>query len=62
MGAGRLNESGDGRWWLAAGLFAGLALLAKFTAVMLVPAVLAFMLVPDWRWRWLNSPTPGSQR
>src|ERR1700729_1039412 len=45
----RLHESGDARWWLAAGLFAGLALLSKFTAVMLIPAVLAFMLVPDWR-------------
>jgi 4-amino-4-deoxy-L-arabinose transferase-like glycosyltransferase len=54
----RLHESGDGRWWLAAGLFAGLALLSKFTAVMLVPAVAAFMLVPDWRRRWLRSPYP----
>ena len=54
----RLEESGDARWWLAAGLFAGLALLSKFTAVMLVPAVLAFMLVPDWRRRWLLSPYP----
>jgi 4-amino-4-deoxy-L-arabinose transferase-like glycosyltransferase len=54
----RLNESGDGRWWLAAGLFAGLALLSKFTAIMLLPAVAAFMLVPDWRWRWLSSPCP----
>src|SRR6185437_13984738 len=54
----RLSESGDGRWWLAAGLFAGLALLSKFTAVMLVPDVLAFMLVPGWRGRWLSSPTP----
>src|SRR5712671_44323 len=54
----RLNESGDGRWWLAAGVFAGLALLSKFTVVMLVPAVLAFMLVPDWRRRWLLSPYP----
>jgi 4-amino-4-deoxy-L-arabinose transferase-like glycosyltransferase len=54
----RLSESGDGRWWLAAGLFAGLALLSKFTVVMLVPAVLAFMLVPDWRRRWLLSPYP----
>ena len=54
----RLNESGDGRWWLAAGLFAGLALLSKFTAIMLLPAVAAFMLVPDWRWRWLSSPYP----
>jgi 4-amino-4-deoxy-L-arabinose transferase-like glycosyltransferase len=54
----RLAEGGDARWWLAAGLFAGLALLSKFTAVMLVPAVLAFMLVPSWRRRWLTSPYP----
>src|SRR5256885_2990398 len=37
----RLTESRDGRWWLAAGFFGGLALLSKFTAVMLAPAVLA---------------------
>src|SRR5262252_1237130 len=54
----RLSESGDGRWWLAAGLFAGLSLLSKFTAVMLLPAVAMFMLVPDWRGRWLRSPYP----
>ncbi len=54
----RLAGSGDGRWWLAAGLFGGLALLSKLTAVLLVPAVLAFMLVPDWRRRWLTSPYP----
>ena len=54
----RLHESGDARWWLAAGVFAGLALLSKLTAVMLVPAVLAFMLVPDWRRRWIASPWP----
>jgi 4-amino-4-deoxy-L-arabinose transferase-like glycosyltransferase len=54
----RLAESGDGRWWLAAGLFGGLALLSKFTAIMLLPAVVAFMLVPAWRWRWLSSPYP----
>jgi 4-amino-4-deoxy-L-arabinose transferase-like glycosyltransferase len=54
----RLVESGDARWWLAAGVFAGLALLSKFTAVMLLPAVLAFMLIPDWRRHWLTSPYP----
>src|SRR6202035_3821138 len=54
----RLSESGDARWWLAAGLFAGLALLSKFTFIMLLPAVAAFMLVPAWRWRWLKSPWP----
>src|SRR3954447_10580952 len=54
----RLVESGDTRWWLAAGLFAGLALLSKLTAVMLMPAVMAFALVPDWRRRWPTSPYP----
>jgi 4-amino-4-deoxy-L-arabinose transferase-like glycosyltransferase len=54
----RLEESGNPRWWLAAGVFAGLSLLSKYTAVMLIPAVLAFMLVPDWRRRWLLSPYP----
>jgi 4-amino-4-deoxy-L-arabinose transferase-like glycosyltransferase len=54
----RLTESNDARWWLAAGLFAGLALLSKFTVVMLLPALAAFMLVPDWRRRWVLSPYP----
>ncbi|WP_375411685.1 glycosyltransferase family 39 protein [uncultured Bradyrhizobium sp.] len=54
----RLSESNDERWWLAAGGFAGLALLSKLTAVMLVPAVLAFMVIPDWRRRWLTSLYP----
>ena len=54
----RLHQSGDARWWLAAGFFAGLALLSKFTAIMLLPAVVAFMLVPDWRRRWLSSLYP----
>lgn len=54
----RLAQSGEGRWWLAAGLFAGLSLLSKFTAIMFAPAVAAFLLVPDWRWRWLRSPYP----
>src|SRR4051812_37789644 len=54
----RLKDSGDGRWWLLAGVFAGLALLSKFTAVLLLPAVAAFMLVPRWRFRWLRSPYP----
>jgi 4-amino-4-deoxy-L-arabinose transferase-like glycosyltransferase len=54
----RLAESNDQRWWLAAGLFGGLSLLSKFTVVMLLPAVAAFMLVPDWRLRQLRSPYP----
>jgi 4-amino-4-deoxy-L-arabinose transferase-like glycosyltransferase len=52
----RLADSNDGRWWLAAGLFGGLALLSKYTAVFLAPAIAAFVLVPPWRGRWLRSP------
>ncbi len=33
-------------------------MLSKFTAIMFAPAVAAFLLVPDWRWRWLRSPYP----
>ena len=54
----RLAESKDQRWWLAAGLFGGLSLLSKFTIILMLPAVLAFMLVPDWRLRQLRSPYP----
>jgi 4-amino-4-deoxy-L-arabinose transferase-like glycosyltransferase len=53
-----LAESGDQRWWLATGIFGGLSLLSKFTVVMMLPAVLAFMLVPDWRLRQLRSLYP----
>ncbi|MET0971609.1 MAG: glycosyltransferase family 39 protein [Tardiphaga sp.] len=54
----RLAESDDARWWLATGAFGGLALLSKLTVVMFVPGILAFMLVPAWRTRWLRSPYP----
>ena len=54
----RLAESNDHRWWLAAGIFGGLSLLSKFTVVMMLPAVAAFMLVPKWRLRQLRSPYP----
>jgi 4-amino-4-deoxy-L-arabinose transferase-like glycosyltransferase len=54
----RLTESGNQRWWLAAGVFGGLALLSKFTVVMMLPAIAAFMLVPNWRLRQLRSPYP----
>src|SRR5215469_4004872 len=54
----RLAESDNPRWWLATGLFGGLSLLSKFTVVMFVPAIIAFVLVPDWRARWLKSPYP----
>jgi 4-amino-4-deoxy-L-arabinose transferase-like glycosyltransferase len=52
----RLWQSDDQRWWLAAGLFGGLALASKYTALLLLPAIALFVLVPDWRVRHLRSP------
>jgi 4-amino-4-deoxy-L-arabinose transferase-like glycosyltransferase len=52
----RLWQSDDRRWWLAAGLFGGLALASKYTAILLLPAIALFILVPDWRGRQFRSP------
>lgn len=52
----RLWQTNDLRWWLAAGLFGGFAMLSKYTAILLLPAVLAFALVPAWRKQHLASP------
>lgn len=40
----RLGESGDRSWWLAAGLATGLALFSKYTAFLIFPAALAWVL------------------
>jgi 4-amino-4-deoxy-L-arabinose transferase-like glycosyltransferase len=50
--AARLVAGGNPAWWLAAGAFAGLALLSKYTAVFLPVGLLLFALlaVPRW-WR-----------
>lgn len=50
-----LAQSNDHRWWLVAGFFGGLAMLAKYTAVLLVPAIIAFVLVPSWRKQQISS-------
>ncbi len=54
----RLSQSGNQRLWLAAGLFGGLALLTKYTAILLLPAVVAFAIVYGWRKRELLSLQP----
>jgi 4-amino-4-deoxy-L-arabinose transferase-like glycosyltransferase len=54
----RLTLSGNPRWWLLAGVFAGLALLSKYSVVLLAPAFVAFLLVPSRRKRQLSSPYP----
>ncbi len=49
----RAHRSGDARWWLLAGAFAGGALLSKYTAALLgFGLVLWLVLLPEAR-RWL---------
>ena len=54
----RLALSDNPRWWLLAGVFAGLAMLSKYTFVLLLPGVLAYIVIPSWRVRQLASPYP----
>jgi 4-amino-4-deoxy-L-arabinose transferase-like glycosyltransferase len=52
----RLMRSGDGAWLLAAGAAAGLALDSKYTAALLAPGILAWLLGAPaarvWLARW----------
>jgi 4-amino-4-deoxy-L-arabinose transferase-like glycosyltransferase len=54
----RLRATRRGAWWLAAGLAAGLACDSKYTAVLLAPVLLLWLLwVPGLR-PWLRRPLP----
>jgi 4-amino-4-deoxy-L-arabinose transferase-like glycosyltransferase len=48
----RLHATGDGRWWLAFGLLAGLALASKYTAVLLGAGVVLWLVASRPAWRW----------
>ena len=54
----RASRSGDGRWWLLAGVFAGLGLLGKYSAVLLGPVVLLYLAATPSQRHWLRSPWP----
>jgi 4-amino-4-deoxy-L-arabinose transferase-like glycosyltransferase len=50
-------RTGDGRWWLAVGLAAGLGVTSKLTGLFLGPGILLLLLRRDQR-RWLATPWP----
>ncbi|MBR0675834.1 glycosyltransferase family 39 protein [Roseomonas alkaliterrae] len=54
----RLQRSGEGRWWLAVGAAAGLALLSKYTALLLGLGILAWLLLHAQGRRWLTRWEP----
>jgi len=47
------------RWWIGAGILAGLAAEAKLNALLLLPSVFLYILLsPVMRERWLRRPEP----
>jgi 4-amino-4-deoxy-L-arabinose transferase-like glycosyltransferase len=54
----RLVATGQGRWWLVAGLAAGLALDSKYTGVLLAPAILVWLIATPSLRPWLARPLP----
>jgi 4-amino-4-deoxy-L-arabinose transferase-like glycosyltransferase len=53
-----LEFTSDGRWWLAAGLAAGLALFAKYTAFFLCASIVAWLAFTPQGRKWLRTPWP----
>ena len=54
----RATQSGQGRWWLLAGAFAGLGLVGKYAAVLLGPVVLLYLVATPTQRHWLRTPWP----
>ena len=54
----RADRPENGHWWYAAGVFAGLALLGKYSAVLLLPVVGLFLLAVPQRRHWLLRRQP----
>ena len=54
----RLHATGQGRWWLVAGLAGGLALDSKYTAILLAPAILIWLVAAPAMRPWLRRWQP----
>ncbi len=53
----QLVQSGRAGWWYLLGVSFGLALLSKYTAVLLLPSVFVFLVLTEER-RWLRTVHP----
>jgi 4-amino-4-deoxy-L-arabinose transferase-like glycosyltransferase len=53
-----LQQSQNGVWWLAVGLFAGCGLLSKYTNVFLGASILLWLVAVPSNVKWLRSPLP----
>jgi len=54
----RVQQTGEGRFWLGAGIAAGLGLLSKYAALFLGTGALVWLIVDRDARKWLLSPWP----
>jgi len=54
--AAELLRSGDGRWWIVFGLFAGLGLTAKYTGLFIGAGIVLWLLFDQRNRHWFASP------
>ena len=54
----RASATGRSRWWLLAGAFAGLGMLGKYSAVLLLVVVLLHLATSPAQRHWLRRPWP----
>jgi 4-amino-4-deoxy-L-arabinose transferase-like glycosyltransferase len=54
----KVEAEGNGKWWLAAGVCGGLALMSKYTAFFLGAGALAWLVFTPAARRWLATPWP----
>ncbi len=54
----KLQDSGEGRWWLGVGIAAGLGLLSKYSVLFLGLGTLLWLAVDARQRHWLKSPWP----
>src|ERR1700757_4670506 len=54
----KVLETGRGAWWLAVGAADGFALLSKYSALLLGPAILIWLLFAPRQRRWLITIWP----
>ena len=54
----QVQATDDGRWWVGAGIAAGLGLLSKFSALFLGAGALGWLIVDRNARKWLLSPWP----
>ena len=54
----RTQKGAGGRWWIAAGVAAGLAAISKYSSLFLAPGVVAWLVWRGGGWRALLRPWP----